>query len=168
MQFKNEFVKSGYPSTHPIMQELGAEVDLWSRAYDKTDITITESLSTPELDKELNRESPAHSEARALDIRTKDWSVQKVTACVTYFNEKYAKRLGYIRRSNNQRILMYVHGTGDNRHIHMAIGIDVIEKYKNSYPNWKYPVHTGKEVKAVTAPKARKPRSPNKPKEAVK
>jgi hypothetical protein len=146
MEYKTDDVKTGYALLHPIVRELCEAVDRWSLEYDKKPITLTESLSTPERDKALKRESPAHSEGRAVDIRTRDWTSQKLTACLKFFNEKYLY-LGYLRRSTGKRILMYLHGEGDARHIHLAIGIDVIEKYKKSYPSWVAPVHTKKAVK---------------------
>lgn len=156
MEFKTEEVKEGYESVHPIVKELCETINRWSLAYDKKPITITDSLSTPERDKLLKRESPAHSQARAVDIRCNDWTTQKITLCVHYFNEKYGKTLGYIRLSNKQRILMYLHGEKENLHIHTAIGIDVIEKYKNSYPNWSAPTYTKKAVPKIIKPKEAK------------
>jgi hypothetical protein len=143
MRYKNKEVEDGYASIHPIVKELCETANKWSLAYDKEPITLTDTLSNPARDKQLNRESPAHSQGRAVDIRVNDWSAQKITAFQKHFNTKFIY-LGYIRRSNNQRILMYLHGEGANRHIHMAIGLDVIAKYKNSYPNWRAPVHTTK------------------------
>lgn len=159
MEFKNKEVEEGYASIHPILHELCETVDKWSMGHDKKPITLTDTLSNPARDKQLKRESPAHSEGRAVDIRVNDWPATKIGMAVQYFNAKYAQSLGYLRKKSGTRCLMYLHGEGANRHIHMAIGIDVIEKYKKSYPNWNYPVHKkiNNQIKAIK-PKVVKPK----------
>lgn len=147
MNYKTELVEKRYELLHPIVKELLSTADKWSIEYDGANgveepqgITLTETVTTPEEDKALKRESPAHSQARAADIRVKDWSPQKITAFQKFFNTKYLY-LGYIRKKAGTRILMYLHGEGDNIHIHMAIGLDVIEKYSHTYKGWNFPVH---------------------------
>jgi len=139
IQFKSDEVKNGFDKLHPLVKDLVDTIDKWSIAFDKKPITLTETLSTPERDKALNRVSPAHSQGRAVDIRTSDMSKQKIVMLMQVFTEKY-KHLGYVSQSGVRR-LMYFHNNGNGPHIHLAIGIDVIEKYKSKYPNWKYPVH---------------------------
>jgi hypothetical protein len=147
IQFKDDAAKEGFSKLHPIVIDIVNQIGLWSNNYDKKPITITESLSTPERDKKLNRVSPAHSQGRAVDIRTSDMPKQKLILLMQTFTDRYRK-LGYLTQRGDRR-LMYYHDSGNGPHIHLAIGLDVIEKYKNLYPNWSYPVHkqTKKELK---------------------
>jgi len=142
--FKDDYAKEGFSKLHPLLIDLVKSVAAWSMAYDKKPITITESLSTPERDKKLSRVSPAHSQGRAVDIRTIDMSKQKLVMLMQTFTEKY-KHLGYLTQKGERR-LMYYHNNGNGPHIHLAIGIDVIEKHKLKYKGWSYPVHK-KETK---------------------
>lgn len=137
--FKDDYARAGYDSLHPIVKEIVKTIGAWSMAYDKKPITITESLSTPERDKSLNRVSPAHSQGRAVDIRTSDMSRQKLVMLMQTFTERF-KHLGYLTQKGERR-LMYYHNSGHGPHIHLACGLDVIEKYKKSYPDWKFPEH---------------------------
>jgi hypothetical protein len=137
MNFKDQFVASGYDSLHPILKSLLEAVDRWSRQYDSKPITLTDTLSNPDRDKELGRVSAAHSEGRAADIRTNDMSKDKLIAMLAYFNEKHA-HLGYMSFSGTRRLMLY---KSNPPHIHMAIGLDVIEKNKGKYPAWKFPQH---------------------------
>lgn len=139
MQFKDDYAKEGFSKIHPLVIDLVKLVENWSVSYDKKSITVTESLSTPERDKKLERVSPAHSQGRAVDIRTSDMSKQKLVLLMQVFTEKY-KHLGYLSQTG-QRRLMYYHNNGNGPHIHLAIGVDIVEKYKKNYPNWTYPVH---------------------------
>lgn len=142
--FKTKEVEDGFNSLHPILVDIIKAIGQWSMAYDKRPITLTETLSTPERDKALNRVSPAHSQGRAVDIRTTDMTRPKLVMLMQTFTEKY-KHLGYLTQKGERR-LMYYHNSGSGPHIHLAIGLDVIEKYKLSYPSWHFPVHK-KQVK---------------------
>lgn len=139
MLFKSDYAKEGYEKLHPIIKDIVKAISDWSLLYDKKDITITESLSTPGRDKELKRVSPAHSQGRAVDIRTSDIPKTKLVLLMKVFSDKF-NSLGYLTQKGDRR-LMYYHDNGNGPHIHTAIGIDVVEKYKLTYPNWKYPVH---------------------------
>jgi hypothetical protein len=138
IEFKSDEIKSGFDKLHPLVKDIVKSVGEWSMAYDKKPITLTETLSTPERDKKLKRLSPAHSQGRAVDIRTIGMSKQKLILLMQTFSDKF-KHLGYLSQSG-QRRLMYYHDNGNGPHIHLAIGLDVIEKYKTKY-TWKYPVH---------------------------
>jgi len=143
IQFKDDYAKEGFSKLHPILLDIVNQVNNWSEAYDKKSITITESLSTPERDKKLDRVSPAHSQGRAVDIRTVDMPKPKLVLLMQTFSDKF-KHVGYLTQKGERR-LMYYHNNGNGPHIHLAIGIDIIEKYSKLYPNWKYPAH--KQIK---------------------
>ena len=139
LQFKDDTAKEGFDKLHPILKDIVNQINTWSENYDKKSITITESLSTPERDKKLERVSPAHSHARAVDIRTLDMAKPKLILLMQVFSDKF-KQLGYLTQRGERR-LMYYHNNGNGPHIHLAIGLDIIEKYKHLYPTWTYPVH---------------------------
>lgn len=139
IKFKDDYAKEGFSKLHPILVDIINQVNKWSEDYDKNSITLTATLSTPELDKKLDRVSPAHSQARAVDIRTIDMTRAKLILLMQTFTEKY-KHLGYLTQKNERRLMFY-HNNGNGPHIHLAIGIDIIEKYKSLYPNWNYPVN---------------------------
>lgn len=140
MKFKDDYAKEGYASLHPLLRSLTESVDRFSKKFDGQEITLTDTLSTPQRDKKLKRVSLAHSEGRAVDIRTHDMSKEKLMAIMTYFNEKFIN-LGYLSFSGVRRLMLY---KANPPHIHMCLGKDVIEQNKSKY-NWQYPKH--KEVK---------------------
>lgn len=137
--FKSDSVEKNFQKLHPIVIDIVNAINLWAIAYDKKPILITESVSDPESDKKLGRVSPAHSEGRAVDIRTIDMSKDKLVSLMRTFTERFL-HLGY-KTQKGERRLMYFHNNGNGDHIHLAIGYDVIEKYKHLYPNWTYPKH---------------------------
>jgi hypothetical protein len=148
MNFKDDKTKERWELLHPIVKDLVNSVNAWSLAYDKKPITLTSTVSTPEEDKALKRVSPAHAQGRAVDIRTSDMPKQKLVALMQIFTEKF-KHLGYLTQKGERR-LMYYHNNGNGPHIHLAIGIDVVEKYKAKYSSWHYPVFkSNKTVKTV-------------------
>jgi hypothetical protein len=139
MDFKTDYAKERYELLHPAVKELLIIADKWSLERRKKPLVLTETVTDAKKDKAEGRESPSHREGRAVDIRVKDWTEKEISAFVAFLNEKYLY-LGYIRKKTGKRILAYLHGEGDDRHVHLAIGIDVAEKYKKSYPNWKSPL----------------------------
>jgi hypothetical protein len=140
LEFKTSEIKEDFLKLHPLIRDIVKSLGLWSYSYDKKPLVITESLSTPELDKKLSRLSPAHSEARAVDIRCHDWTEAKKKAFEAYAHEKYSQ-YGYLPLSGKIRRIVFRHGDGSNEHFHTAIGNDIIQKFKNKYPLWRYPVH---------------------------
>jgi hypothetical protein len=146
MNFKDDYVSSGYDQLHPILKHLLVSINRWSVQFDNKPITITDTLSTPERDKQLNRVSASHSEGRAADIRTNDMSKDKILAMLTYFNEKYI-HLGYTSFSGVKRLMVY---KANPPHIHMAIGLDVIAQNKSKYPMWEFPQHKRKVKSGIS------------------
>ena len=143
IKFKDSFSEKGWTSIHPIMKSICESMGRWSIAYDNTPLTLTETLSTPSKDKKLKRVSPSHSEGRAVDIRTRDWSKEKLMAFMQYFSEKF-KEYGYLNKAGVRKLMIY-HDSGHGAHLHVAIGLDVVAKFKNKYAEWSYPQHK-KEV----------------------
>jgi len=87
------------------------------------DLVVTETITTDEEDRALNRESSAHneSERRAMDIRANNIDAFVVSDIVQYINNKEAyKEFHYLSNSGIKR-LAYLHGEGENFHIHLAL-----------------------------------------------
>lgn len=142
--FKDSYAEKGWLLLHPITKSICESMGKWSIAYDNTPITLTETLSTPSRDKKFKRVSPSHSQGRAVDIRTRDWSKKKLIDFMGYFSEKF-KQYGYLNNAGIRKLMIY-HDSGYGAHLHVSIGIDIVTKYKNKYAEWSYPQHK-KEVK---------------------
>lgn len=141
IQFKDDYAKKGWDNLHPIIQSIAKSMGQWSMTYDNLPIVITDTLSTPSRDKKLKRISASHSEGRAIDIRTRDWSKQKLIDFMQYFSDKF-KEYGYLNKEKVRKLMIH---KNNPPHLHACIGYDVVEKYKNKYPLWSYPQHK-KEV----------------------
>lgn len=109
-----------FSALHPILIMIFA--DLYQYAYEKHGVrlTVTQTVSNRLIDLKLKRKSPAHSENRAIDIRTKDLSGAVINDLKTYINSKMEyKKYHYISRSGMSR-LAYWH-VGSAEHFHLSI-----------------------------------------------
>ena len=88
MQFKHKKDMELFFKLHPILMVI--MVDMYSYCYEKHGIglTITQTISTLELDKKLNRVSPAHRLGLAADLRTKDIDKKILQDLINYINNK--------------------------------------------------------------------------------
>jgi hypothetical protein len=149
MEYKSKYIQDGMVSVHPIIHEILKEMDSWCQKYDKSNLMISESLTTLAQDNALKRVSSSHREGRACDIDVSPhgvlWPKQKLIAFSHFFGEKY-KSLGANSKLGTRTFLL-VHDSGHGLHCHAQIGKDIVEKFKNTYPNWKYPVEKNKRKK---------------------
>jgi uncharacterized protein YcbK (DUF882 family) len=137
--FKDDYVKKGWERVHPLTKQIVDAIARWSIQYDNQPITLTETLSTPARDKKLKRVSSSHSEGRAVDIRTRDMKKEKIMALMQIFSEKFG-HLGYLSKSGQRRLMVH-HDSGHGPHFHLAIGLDVMAKFKDKFPEWKPITH---------------------------
>ena len=137
IKFKDEFVEKGWDKIHPITRSIVESIGKWSMQYDNQPITLTETLSTPARDKKLGRVSSSHSEGRAVDIRTRDMSKQKIIDLMQYFSEKFG-HLGFLNKAGIRKLMIY-HDSGHGAHLHLAIGLDIMNSARSKYPEWKSP-----------------------------
>lgn len=123
MHFKYKEDRELFATLNPILIMIVG--DLATYAYEKHNInlTITQTVSTIEMDKKLKRKSPAHREKRACDIRTSDIKDGNVIRDLTeYLNNKWAyKKYQYMSKAGVKR-LAYWHKMKDGaEHLHIAI-----------------------------------------------
>lgn len=121
MKFKERCDMALFFNLHPALMLI--VMDLNNYAYENwgRQLTITDTISTHREDKTLGRVSASHRQRRAVDIRVNDLSIFMVQDLIDYINHhpNYAK-YHYVSFSGKSR-LAYLHGDGNNEHIHLAI-----------------------------------------------
>lgn len=109
-----------FSALHPIV--LMIFTDMWNYAYEKhgVHLTVTQTKSNKFIDQKLKRKSPAHSEGRAIDIRTKDVDSFVLADVLQYINNKKEyKKYHYRSLSGHNRLAYWHKGTAE--HIHLCI-----------------------------------------------
>ena len=92
----------------------------YAKVNHNVELVITQTISTPEIDKRLNRVSKSHLEKRAIDIRTKNLDKKVIDDLLYYINNKSAyKDYRYMSKSGVKRLAYYHIGTEE--HLHLAI-----------------------------------------------
>lgn len=118
--FKHQKDKNLFFQLHPILiMILGDAADYAERSF-KKDLVITQTVSTPEEDRRLNRQSPAHQEKRAADIGILNLIPEQIKELCSYLNNHPSYLKYHYDRISGGRILAYDH-VGSARHIHIAI-----------------------------------------------
>lgn len=98
---------------------------------------VTDTVSTEEEDRALNRVSESHKSGRAFDISLKNWSHDEQTDYFIEFTDKFG-HLGALTTSGDRRLIV-IHNNGNGYHLHFQIGIDVAnENPKLEDLQWKY------------------------------
>lgn len=118
--FKNKKDAELFSSLHPILIMIFA--DLYSYAWQKHGVllTVTQTVSNKFIDQKLKRKSPAHSEMRAIDLRTKDLDPFVLADIVDYINHKQEyQQYKYDSLSGEKRLAYFHYGTEE--HLHLAI-----------------------------------------------
>lgn len=121
MQFKNEKDMLLFTSLHPVLIMIYADLHWYARSRHFTELVITETVTTLEQDKKLNRTSSSHRQCRAVDIRTKDLDPFLVADLVNYINNKKEYKRFHYLSNNGQKRLAYWHNNGNGDHLHLAI-----------------------------------------------
>ena len=120
LKFKNKEDQMLFSLLNPILIMIYADLYTYAKENYQIELTITDTVSTPEKDKKLGRVSSSHQEGRALDVRTRDIDVFIVNDLVNYINYKWAyQKYRYMSKEGNMR-LAYLH-IGTASHIHLAI-----------------------------------------------
>ena len=120
MKFKSKKDKSKFFCLHPAIIMIFA--DLYNYTFEKhgVELVVTQTVSTPLMDKMLKRVSSAHRECRAIDVRTKDLDVYVLQDIMNYINDKEEyKQYHYVSKSGQKRLAYYHIGTAE--HLHIAI-----------------------------------------------
>jgi len=134
MKFKHKKDMSLFFSLHPALILIYADLNNYAYEQHGIQLTITSTVSTPQQDAQLGRISTSHLTRRAIDIRTKDIDVFAVQDMLNYINSKKEyEKYHYISFSGDKR-LAYVHGDGDNEHLHLQIHANyALPQLENTY-----------------------------------
>lgn len=120
IEFKSNRDVKLFSALHPVLIMIFA--DLYNYAYEKHNVrlVVTQTVTNKFIDQKLKRKSPAHSENRAIDIRTKGVDGFIVDDLKKYINSKIEyKKYHYISNSGKSR-LAYWH-IGSAEHLHLSI-----------------------------------------------
>lgn len=93
----------------------------------KIHAVVTETVTTFEEDEKLKRKSRTHRDGRAFDLRTHNIPEDVLNELVKHFNIAFGDMGALL--PNGQRRLCYVHGEGDNRHLHVQIDARYFNRY---------------------------------------
>lgn len=120
IKFKNNNDKTLFCCLHPVLIMIFSDLYWYAKVNHNVELVVTQTISTPEIDKRLNRVSKSHLEKRAIDIRTKDLDKKVIDDLLYYINNKCAyKDYGYMSKSGVKRLAYYHIGTEE--HLHLAI-----------------------------------------------
>ena len=120
IKFKKDKDKTLFCCLHPVLIMIFSDLYWYARANHNVELVITQTISTKEIDKSLNRVSKSHLEKRAIDIRTKNLDKKIIDDLLYYINNKWAyKDYRYMSKSGVKR-LAYFH-VGTEEHLHLAI-----------------------------------------------
>lgn len=120
IEFKYKKDVKLFSALHPILIMIFS--DMWNYAYEKHGVrlVVTQTVSNKLIDQKLKRKSPAHSESRAIDIRSKNLDSFVLNDILLYINSKPEyQKYKYISLSGHKRLAFWHHGTGE--HIHVSI-----------------------------------------------
>lgn len=134
MKFKYKKDMRLFFSLHPALILIFADLNNYAYEKHNIELTITSTVSTPQEDAALGRISSSHATRRAIDIRTKDIDVFALQDILVYINSKRAYKKYHYTSFSGEKRLAYLHGEGDEEHIHLAIHADYsLSQLKNTY-----------------------------------
>jgi hypothetical protein len=117
--FKNPKHATHLMHLHPMVVLVMVDMILFIQANGYTPL-VTSVIRTPDESKRLGAVSATHEGARAFDLRCNDWNESFKKEFQTYFKNKY-KGHGAISSTTKEERLVYIHGTGDNEHVHVQL-----------------------------------------------
>lgn len=114
--FKNDLIKARALCLNPMALMVLCEMALY--AWEKNlRFSVTETVTTTQEDKALNRVSTSHAEGRAFDVSTRQWEEKSVVEFMNTFTKKYS-HLGAIGKSGNAALIVR-HDAGRGDHFHV-------------------------------------------------
>lgn len=113
---KDDFER--FLSLHPVALAVLFDMRLYCFERDLR-FQVTSTISTPEEDSLLQRESSTHREARAFDLSVREWSTYQIFLFIEHFNSKY-KAYAAISASSGLPVLV-LHHDGTAKHLHVQI-----------------------------------------------
>lgn len=125
--FKTKRVKDRAHLLHPIIKEIMVNSIEWFRDYGVS-LIITETVTTEEEDKKLNRVSSTHRQGRAFDFRTRDLDHDLIEDYIIDFTNSYGA-FGAISPKDFKPRLFVWHNSGHGDHVHVQISAKYAVNY---------------------------------------
>ncbi|MFT5519633.1 MAG: hypothetical protein ACI9IA_000216 [Enterobacterales bacterium] len=120
ISFKTKRDREMFGLLHPILIMIFADVYSYAKERHNIELVVTQTVSNKFIDQKLKRKSPAHSQHRAIDIRTKDLDAFVIKDILLYVNNHIEfSKYRYMSQSGKQRLAYYHVGSAE--HIHLAI-----------------------------------------------
>lgn len=118
IKFKTRKVRNLFFDMHPLLQLIAIDSALW--AYERGLVyVLTETVTTTAEDKILGRVSKSHSDKRAYDARSKNWSLRDKIEYKEYITSKYGIH-GALSHSGKVRLVVH-HDSGHGEHFHVQL-----------------------------------------------
>jgi hypothetical protein len=115
---------------HPLMQNLLDNVLIFVKLKYNVPLQniVTSTVSLPEEDLLLHRETNIHQEGRAFDISIRPFNEEQLNEIKVAFTQ-VAGHLGAIGHYSKLPTLIVDHDTGHGRHLHFQISKDAVRNY---------------------------------------
>ena len=118
MKFKHKEDMELFFKLHPVLMVI--LTDMYSYCYEnKMEFVITDTISTIEEDRRLNRVSSTHRTHRAADLRIRNWNNLEIKDFQNHFNQKYKDFASL--NSDLKPSLVVIHDSGWGTHAHVQI-----------------------------------------------
>ena len=118
VKFKHDKDMKLFFLLHPLLQMILTDASFW--AYNRgIDFVLTETVTTEAQDRKLGRVSKSHSEKRAADVRSRDWSKKDREDFQYYLTSKYGIN-GALSHSGKIRLVIF-HDSGHGQHFHVQL-----------------------------------------------
>ena len=118
-EFKTDKIKDRCRYLHGELILILNDMAMWCEE-DGLPFVITDSVSTLEEDKKLNRVSTTHRTRRAVDISTRKWPNQLILEFQEYFSEKYKYKAAVSNKTKRPELIIR-HDSGHGDHFHVQI-----------------------------------------------
>jgi hypothetical protein len=119
MRFKTLKAEHRFSDLGELLQKIVIEMDEYAQEKYGIQLTFTETVTTLEEDKAVNRLSDTHRTRRAVDIRVEDLPESLIAELCAVFRKKYGKH-GAIASAMPQLIVYKPHGTGPHLHVQVS------------------------------------------------
>lgn len=119
INFKSKTEQKEFPSLRKRAQLIALEMGEYC-VDNGRDFIITDILSEATEDAALKRVSKSHTEFRAFDIRTSNWSEDFLNKFIAHFSEKFSSWAALSGSTLKPKLIVY-HNNGNGIHCHVQI-----------------------------------------------
>lgn len=117
--FKTDKAHQGYSATHPKLQEVMRYAIEKAEALGVKNPVITETLTTAEVDKALQRVSASHQQGRAFDMRTWNMDESQLKSLYGLLTSRYGSIGAWTKAGPRQLVVHHDSGHGDHFHVQL-------------------------------------------------